>query len=66
MPTITIDGKDYDLDSLPQQAKDQLASLQFVEAELQRLQALTAIAQTARIGYLRALGEILKDISPKA
>ena len=27
MPNITIDGKDYDLDSLPKEAKDQIASL---------------------------------------
>lgn len=33
MPTITIDEKEYDLDLLPEDAKAQIASLQFVEAE---------------------------------
>lgn len=39
MPTIKIDDKDYDLDQLSEEAKAQLASLQFVDAELQRLNA---------------------------
>ena len=65
MPNITIDGKDYDLDNLPKEAKDHLASLQFVEAEIQRLHALTAVALTARTAYFRALGEILKAAPPQ-
>jgi hypothetical protein len=39
MPVIKIDNKDYDLDTLSDEAKSQLASLQFVDAELQRLNA---------------------------
>ena len=31
MPTITIDNKSYELDSLSNDAKAQLASLQFVD-----------------------------------
>lgn len=34
IPTIQIDCKDYDLDQLSNEAKTQLASLQFVDAEL--------------------------------
>ena len=34
MPNITIDNQDYDLDSLSDDAKGQLASLQFTDAEL--------------------------------
>jgi hypothetical protein len=37
MPVIKIDGQDYDYDSLPEAAKKQLQCLQFVEAELIRL-----------------------------
>jgi len=59
MPNITIDGKDYDVDSLPKEAKDQIASLQFVESELQRLNAQSAVLMTARAAYSRALGEIV-------
>ncbi len=55
MPTIKIDGKDYDLDQLSTEAKAQLASLQFVDAELARLQAQAAALQTARMAYAKAL-----------
>jgi len=55
MPTIKIDDKDYDLDSLGQEAKAQLASIQFVEQELARLQMQAAALQTARNAYLQGL-----------
>ena len=55
MPTITIDNQDYDLDTLSDEAKAQLQSLQFVDAELARLQAQTAVLQTARMAYSKAL-----------
>lgn len=55
MPTITIDNKSYDLDSLSTEAKAQLSSLQFVDAELARLQAKAAALQTARNAYAKAL-----------
>ena len=41
MATISIDNKSYDLDTLSDEAKAQLASIQFVDAELARLQAKT-------------------------
>jgi len=55
MPNIKIDDIDYDLDSLSQEAKAQLASIQYVEQELLRLQAPAAALQTARNAYLQAL-----------
>lgn len=62
MPTITIDNKSYDLDQLSKEAKAQLSSLQFVDAELARLQAQTATLQTARMAYARALQAALPVI----
>ena len=59
MPIIKIDGKDYELDSLSDEAKSQLGMLQFVDAERQRLNAQTAILQTARMAYARALNDAL-------
>ena len=59
MPHITIDNQDYDLDTLSDEAKAQLQSLQFVDAELARLQAQTAVLQTARMAYAKALNEAL-------
>ena len=52
---ITIDGTSYDLDSLSQTARDTIASLQFVEEQIQQKQNEWAIADTARIAYTFAL-----------
>ena len=59
MATVTIDEKEYDVETLSEEAKGQLMSLQFVDAELQRLQAQAAILQTARVAYSKALNEAL-------
>jgi hypothetical protein len=61
MPTVKIDGKDYDSESLSAEAKSQLASLQVTDAEIQRLQIQLAIAQTARNAYATALKAALSD-----
>ena len=55
MPTLNIDNKEYDLDTLSNECKAQLASIQFVEQELVRLQAQAAALQTAKVAYLQAL-----------
>jgi hypothetical protein len=55
MPTIKIDNKEYDLDTLSKECKAQLASIQFVEQELARLQAQAAVLQTAKAAYLQGL-----------
>ena len=52
MPNVTIDGKDYNLDDLSDNAKEQLASLQFVQNEIKRLEALTAVSKTALVGII--------------
>ena len=62
MTTIIIDNKEYDLDSLSNDAKAQLVSLQFVDAELARLQAQAAALQTARMAYAKALQELLPKV----
>ncbi len=55
MSNITIDNKEYDLNLLSDEAKAQLASIQFVDAELVRLNAKAAALQTARMAYSKAL-----------
>jgi hypothetical protein len=55
MPNIKIDNKEYDLDTLSDECKAQLASIQFVDQELARLQAQTAVIQTAKAAYLQGL-----------
>ncbi len=61
MPMVKIDDKDYDLDALSDEAKNQLASIQFVDAELARLNAQAAVLQTARNAY----SNVLKELLPK-
>jgi hypothetical protein len=62
MTDITIDNQTYDFESLSEDAKAQIASIQFVDAELQRLQAKAAALQTARAAYAKALSEILNAV----
>jgi hypothetical protein len=59
---IKIDELNYDLDALSDDAKAQLASIQFVDAELARIQANTAALQTARIAYSKALNSALTSV----
>ncbi len=62
MPSIKIDNIDYDLDTLSEEAKAQLTSLQYVDAELLRLTAQTAVLQTARMAYSKALQAALPSL----
>ena len=55
MLNITIDDKEYDLTTLSEDAQAQLTSMQFCDAELQRLQNQAAALQTARLAYANAL-----------
>lgn len=57
---VTIDGTDYALDSLSDQAKAQLTNLRVTDQEIARMQAQLAIFQTARASYARALKEELE------
>lgn len=66
MSTITIDNHAYDLDTLSDEAKAQLQSLQFVDAELARLQAQAAVLQTARVAYSKALQAALPSVLEQA
>ena len=61
MLNITIDDKEYDLTTFSDEAQAQLASLQFVDGELQRLQGQMAALQTARIAYANALKAVLPE-----
>ncbi len=59
-PSTTIaNAIDYNLDTLSDEAKAQLGSMQFVDAEIQRLNNLIATLQTARIAYSKALNAAL-------
>ncbi|MBK9346756.1 MAG: hypothetical protein IPN06_10220 [Burkholderiales bacterium] len=55
MAILNINDKSYDIDKLSREARAQMQSIQFVDAEIARLTASLAVAQTARIAYLNAL-----------
>jgi hypothetical protein len=59
MPTIKIDDKDYDLDKLSDEAKQQLEMPVATDNKIRELQRDLAIAQTARNAYAKALEAML-------
>ena len=64
--TINIDGVNYDLSNLSDNAKAQLVNIQFVDAQIQQLNNEWAVADTARIGYTNALKAELAKIEKGA
>lgn len=52
---ITIDSKEYVLESLSELARKQITSLQVVDQEIARLQTQLSIAQTARSVFANGL-----------
>lgn len=55
MPKITVDGIEYNTEELSDNGKAQLASLQFLEVQMNKLQSEIAVYQTARNSYVAAL-----------
>lgn len=55
MRKLVIDGAEYDADLLSDHGRAQVASLQFLELQLQKLQQEIAVYRTARENYLQAL-----------
>lgn len=59
---ITIDNVEYNLEDLSDNAKAQLANIKFVDSRIQHLNNEWAVADTAKLGYSRALNvELAKD-----
>lgn len=53
--TVTIDGKEYNVADLSDNARAQITNLRVTDQEIARLQQQLAIAQTARTAYANAL-----------
>ena len=60
MSEIKINGKSYDLENLSENAKKQIVSLQFVQNEIQKLNAQIAAYKTAEVAYSKALENEIK------
>ena len=63
MPKITVDEIEYNTEDLSENGKAQLASLQFLEVQMNKLKSEIAIYQTARASYTAALKEELEKMS---
>lgn len=59
MAKVTIDGKEYDTDTLSDDAKTNLRNVQFCEQKLAELKRDAAVVQTARSAYAQALKNAL-------
>lgn len=64
MPKITVDGIDYNTEDLSDNGKAQLASLQFLEVQMAKLNNEIAVYQTARNAYVVALKAELEKVQP--
>lgn len=57
--TITIDGTEYNVADLSENARSQVVNLRVTDAEIEKLKQQLAIFQTARTAYARALSDEL-------
>jgi len=60
MPKITVDGVDYNTEDLSSNGKAQLASLQFLEVQMKKLQNEINVYNTAKNSYIAALKQELE------
>ena len=62
MPKFTVDGIEYNSEDLTDNGKAQLASLQFLETQMNKLKNEIAVFQTAKQAYIVGLKvELEKD-----
>lgn len=57
--SVTIDGKNYNLDQLSDTVKSQLANIRFVDQEIERIKNQQAVLQAARQYYAGVLSKEL-------
>ena len=59
--TIKVNGKDYSLDALSDEAMALVRNIRVCESEILRHEAQMAIVKTARVAYSRALEQMIKS-----
>tara|TARA_B100001059_G_scaffold136436_1_gene136773 strand:+ start:127 stop:312 length:186 start_codon:yes stop_codon:yes gene_type:complete len=55
MPKITIDNIEYNTEDMSDNAKAQLASLQFLEGQMTKIKSEIAVYETAKSAYIQSL-----------
>ena len=63
MANVKIDGKEYDIDTLPPEVKGQLAALQQCDQKINSWNMNIALAQTARGAYAAELNLLLEKVA---
>lgn len=61
MPKIIIEDIEYNTEDLSDNGKAQLASLQFLEVQMNKLQSEIAVYKTAKNSYMVALKQELEN-----
>lgn len=61
MPKIKLDDIEYNSEDMSENAKAQLVSLQFTDAQIKKLKQEIAISETARQAYIAALKREIKQ-----
>ena len=61
MPKIKIDDIDYNTEDLTDNGQAQLASLQFLEVQMNKIKSEIAVYQTARNSYIASLKAELEN-----
>jgi hypothetical protein len=55
MPKVTVDEIEYNTEDLTETGKTILASLQFLESQMQKMRNEIAVYRTAQVSYVAAL-----------
>lgn len=64
MPKITVDDVEYNTEDLSDNGKAQVASLQFLEVQMNKLNSEIAVYQTARNAYITELKADIEKLEP--
>ena len=62
MPKITVDGIEYNTEDLSDNGKAQLASLQFLEVQMKKIESEIAVYETAKNAYVAVLKDELAKV----
>lgn len=61
VPKVNVNGTEYNIADLSDEAKVQVQNLRAADAEIRRLNMQLALAQTARNAYIQALQAALPE-----
>jgi hypothetical protein len=62
MAKVTINGKEYETDTMSKEARDSLTNIKLCDDRVLELQRDLAITQTARVAFAQTLkGQLPKD-----